>query len=419
MSLRGRWEGLRLEADAILRRAGPAFTKWARAAGPRIGQAAHDWGPRLERFGWALVELTAGPKRAMRQLALAVCLQCGVVAWHVLRKGRTSRRSKEEQSLIDALARAPTQDAWGRAAAALDAADGSDAWRARGGSGEKLLDSKRLAEATQRLAQIPRGRRGGVHGAMYALRGGALLSRGAHGLLEPRLHARARAGGPALVEAYLTAATAALEYVATAQDPTVPIDARLAFFNECRHAHGRTALLLSGGAGMGIYHLGVVHALRRAGLLPRVVSGASAGSIVASLLCCRDDKEIEELYEAVKRQRGRNLDDEAIDELASDKVAVYFGEAHPTVNLPRTTSRETFRKLEQKAATVYRLDFFRWRSAASLRDDLLAGLRGRRLREPAVMNGDHLAEVIRADVGGDLCGNQTSGAPRHRRNVLP
>ena len=75
----------------------------------------------------------------------------------------------------------------------------------------------------------------------------------------------------------------------------------------------------------------------------------------------------------MKRQRGRNLDDEAIDELASDKVAVYFGEAHPTVNLPRTTSRETFRKLEQKAHTVYRLDFFRWRSAASLRDDLTSG----------------------------------------------
>ena len=155
MSLRGRWEGLRLEADAILRRAGPALTKWARAAGPRLAQTAHDWGPRLERMGWALVELTAGPKRAMRQLALAVCLQCGVVAWHVLRKGRTSRRSKEEQSLVDALARAPTQDAWGRAAAALDAADGSDAWRARGGSGEKLLDAKRLAEATQSV-EAPR-----------------------------------------------------------------------------------------------------------------------------------------------------------------------------------------------------------------------------------------------------------------------
>jgi len=402
MSLR-RWEGLRLDVEALLRRAGPALRACSERAGPRLARAAHQWGPRLERLGWDLVELTAGPRRAMKQLALAVALQSCVVAWHVLRKGRTSRRSAAAQALVDALARAPSRDAWCRAAQMLDAADGSDAWRARGGPGETLLDAKRLGEATQRLARIPR--RGGVHGAMYALRGGALLARGAHGLLDPRLHARARAGGPALVEAYLTAATNALEYVATAPDPTVPLDARLAFFNECRHAHGRTALLLSGGAGMGIYHLGVVQSLRRAGLLPRVVSGASAGSIVAALLCCRDDRELDELYEAVRHQKGRNLDDEGIEDLGEGKSAVYFGEAFTNFSeesLPRSTSRETFRKLEDRAATVYRLDFFRWRSAASLRDDLLAGLRGKRLREPAVMNGDHLAEVIRADVGGDV-----------------
>jgi len=36
----------------------------------------------------------------------------------------------------------------------------------------------------------------------------------------------------------------------------IPTDAKLAFFNETRHAYGRTALLLSGGAYMGYYHLG-------------------------------------------------------------------------------------------------------------------------------------------------------------------
>lgn len=33
-----------------------------------------------------------------------------------------------------------------------------------------------------------------------------------------------------------------------AMDP-IPTDTKLAFFNEMRHAYGRTALLLSGGAG--------------------------------------------------------------------------------------------------------------------------------------------------------------------------
>ena len=64
MSLRSRWEGLRLDTENAVRRAGPIITEWARAAGPRLAQTAHAWGPRLERMGWALVELTAGPKRA-------------------------------------------------------------------------------------------------------------------------------------------------------------------------------------------------------------------------------------------------------------------------------------------------------------------------------------------------------------------
>lgn len=41
----------------------------------------------------------------------------------------------------------------------------------------------------------------------------------------------------------------------------ISADVKLAFFNETRHAFGRTALLLSGGAGLGFYHVGFVKAL--------------------------------------------------------------------------------------------------------------------------------------------------------------
>jgi len=33
---------------------------------------------------------------------------------------------------------------------------------------------------------------------------------------------------------------------------------KLAFFNEMRHSYGRSALMLSGGAVLGLYHVGVV-----------------------------------------------------------------------------------------------------------------------------------------------------------------
>jgi len=41
---------------------------------------------------------------------------------------------------------------------------------------------------------------------------------------------------------------------------------------------------LSGGAFLGYYHGGVVKALFEGGYLPRVISGASAGSILASVV---------------------------------------------------------------------------------------------------------------------------------------
>lgn len=57
------------------------------------------------------------------------------------------------------------------------------------------------------------------------------------------------------------------------------------FFIEMRHAVGRTALVLSGGGLMGMYHVGVVKVLYEQKLLPRIISGSSAGSIIAAFLC--------------------------------------------------------------------------------------------------------------------------------------
>ncbi|KAJ2809255.1 hypothetical protein H4R20_000250 [Coemansia guatemalensis] len=55
---------------------------------------------------------------------------------------------------------------------------------------------------------------------------------------------------------------------------------------------GRTALCLSGGAAMGWKHLGVVRGLLDAGCLPRAVSGASAGALMAALVGTHTDAEL-------------------------------------------------------------------------------------------------------------------------------
>lgn len=80
----------------------------------------------------------------------------------------------------------------------------------------------------------------------------------------------------------------------------IPTDAKLAFFNETRHSYGRTALLLSGGAYLGYYHMGVIKALFREGLMPRVISGASAGSIITAVLGCRTEQELSDLIDTTE-----------------------------------------------------------------------------------------------------------------------
>ncbi len=57
-----------------------------------------------------------------------------------------------------------------------------------------------------------------------------------------------------------------------------------------RAAFGETGLMLSGGGKLGNYHIGVVRLLLDEGLLPRIISGSSAGSLIAALIGTRTDE---------------------------------------------------------------------------------------------------------------------------------
>mmetsp|Transcript_12893 Transcript_12893/g.19267 ORF Transcript_12893/g.19267 Transcript_12893/m.19267 type:complete len:919 (+) Transcript_12893:140-2896(+) len=66
------------------------------------------------------------------------------------------------------------------------------------------------------------------------------------------------------------------------------------FLKRARASYGRTALCLSGGAMMGCYHFGSVKALLEVGLLPHIISGTSAGSVIGAMVCTRTDEELME-----------------------------------------------------------------------------------------------------------------------------
>ena len=143
-------------------------------------------------------------------------------------------------------------------------------------------------------------RAGDEYGLMFHLRselirrqtGGAGYNRDGSTWLRKHAAARDR------IHAYQQAVCGALRYVASGEAPESSRSSeRLAFINETRHAFGRTALLLSGGAAFGVKHLGVIKALHREALLPRIVCGTSAGSIVAAAVCVRSDDELNDLVD--------------------------------------------------------------------------------------------------------------------------
>lgn len=99
---------------------------------------------------------------------------------------------------------------------------------------------------------------------------------------------------PSTILKYITEVKNQLQELMDATD--LPETVKLEEFIQTRHMYGRTALLLSGGASLGTFHMGVVKALFEHELLPRILAGSSAGSIVASIICIRTDEELSEVF---------------------------------------------------------------------------------------------------------------------------
>ncbi|KAJ7682771.1 patatin-like phospholipase domain-containing protein [Mycena polygramma] len=106
----------------------------------------------------------------------------------------------------------------------------------------------------------------------------------------PRLYSETFLGTKDLIESYFEEQEKALEFIRNS--PDLKIDEKKRFFKAANTNLGITALCLSGGASFGYYHLGVVKALLDATLLPRVITGTSAGGLIAALCCTRKDAEL-------------------------------------------------------------------------------------------------------------------------------
>ncbi len=113
----------------------------------------------------------------------------------------------------------------------------------------------------------------------------------------PELYGICRISTKHLIRDYITEVASALNELCDLELAEFPHAAKLKFFEEVWQSYGRSALMLSGGATLGLFHVGVVKALFREGLVPAVMSGSSAGSVVAATVGSRAQHEIEELMD--------------------------------------------------------------------------------------------------------------------------
>lgn len=152
---------------------------------------------------------------------------------------------------------------------------------------EELVRYK-LRELQQRREE------GSLRDIVFCMR--ADLMRNLGNMCNPQLH-KGRLQVPKLIKDYIDEVSTQLKMVCYSESEGFLLEERLQFMHETRHAFGRTALLLSGGASLGAFHVGVVKTLVEHKLLPRIIAGSSVGSIMCAVVATRSWPEIETFFE--------------------------------------------------------------------------------------------------------------------------
>ena len=186
-------------------------------------------------------------------------------------------RNMKVEVLQAARQQASSYDEWREISLELDAHSGLDLWKI-----ETASDNYHHELLRERLLTLRQWQHSHNHKLLIrALREGLHHDLGNMG--NPKLYGRAHVGTKRLIEDYVDQVCASLDYLCDAQIEHLSNDEKLALFEDIARSFGQPALQLSGGATLGMFHIGVCKALDEQGLLPSVISGSSAGSLVASI----------------------------------------------------------------------------------------------------------------------------------------
>jgi len=201
---------------------------------------------------------------------------------------KSGKRLNELQQRMD---KCHSYEEWQEAAIEHDELSGAGRWR-------KVDQTSQYdyAQIRTRLDALRGFRaRHDYQGLMFALNEGIHGNMG--GMGRSSLYRRAKFGTKHLIEQYIDEIDDSLRFLAELDHKEISEEEKIEFFYRANVCYGRSALMLSGGGVLGFYHLGVVKTLLDEGLLPRVISGSSAGSLVAGVIGTQSEEELKHFYD--------------------------------------------------------------------------------------------------------------------------
>lgn len=191
---------------------------------------------------------------------------------------RRAELEKEEQRKCMKNAKNPSE--YREAADRLDMLEGNYAWKF-----EEDSEHADMALIRNRLDKLKRANHAGDMEEMLSLIRND-LKRDLGAMCNVQLYLHCHTGTKHLIDEWTDVVKYTIERLLVHCETVSAADVNryLHTLKAARQSFGNTALMLSGGGTLGMCHIGVVKCLLEEGLLPRIVCGSSAGSIVGSVL---------------------------------------------------------------------------------------------------------------------------------------
>ncbi|MFT4021532.1 MAG: DUF3336 domain-containing protein [Acinetobacter sp.] len=194
----------------------------------------------------------------------------------------TENPQKQHASRLKKLRRqlqhAENYQEWKEIALQLDEESGVQAWKTDHSS--PYFDAEVIAHRLNLLKKYRTQHR--LQDLMHILREG--LTHDIANICHPMLFVVCHLGTKKIIEDYVEEVSLCLQYVVAVPNELISLAEKATFFQNCQTAYGQPALMFSGGATLGLFHGGVCKVLQEQDLMPRVLSGSSAGAIITAML---------------------------------------------------------------------------------------------------------------------------------------